>query len=169
MNKKKEPEEQKPMPEMKPIPAVPMALPELVSHLEDLVKFALECEDKKLKNPDSFVNIYQQLLDIRKAIQVLTQDQRATLALIENVVQESGEEFPPLSKEDQKIFNKIQHLKEICEAAKERIHTSIQAQPEAEEIIKEELRSATGTKKKKKIHRKGKFRRVGGKKGWLPT
>ena len=42
------------MPPMKPIPSGPASIPEVVNRLEELVKFALECEGKKLKEGVSF-------------------------------------------------------------------------------------------------------------------
>jgi len=157
------------MPELKPIPLTPMSLPDLVGRLEELVKFALECEGKELGEKVSFVDIYKELMDIRKSINTLDEAQQQTLSIIESASKEDTPKEPPLTKEEEKTLGKIQHLQEVCEGAKERIHAAIQEQPEIEAQLKEEVKASTSSKKKKVVRRKGKFRRVGGKEGWIPT
>jgi len=156
------------LPELKPIGPEPMGLSELVNRLEELVKFSLECEQKPLKEEISFVDVYKQLMEIRKAIEILTKDQQFTLSLIEEAGEEQKEEAP-INKEGKRLLNKIGHLKETCESARERAHAALQEQPEAQELLKEQIKQSTTSKKKKAARRKGKFRRVGGKKGWMPT
>jgi len=160
--------DESPMPELKPLPVEPMALPDLVDRLEELVKFSLENESKPLKEDVSFVDVYKQLMEIRRAIEILTEDQQSALSLFEGVGSGSPEEAP-MNKQDKKLFNKIEHLKQTCEAARERAHIALQEEPEAEENLKEKIKQSTTSKKKKTARRKGKFRRVGGKKGWMPT
>jgi hypothetical protein len=155
------------LPELKPIGPTPMGLPELVERLEELVKFSLEFEQKPLKEGVSFVTVYKQLQDIRRAIEVLSKDQQFTLSLIEEASKDQKE--LPINKEGEKLLNKIGQLKETCEAARERAHAALQEQPGAEELLKEQVKEVTTSKKKKVARRKGKFRRVGGKKGWMPT
>lgn len=163
-------EEKQNMPEFKSVPIQPMSITDLVSRLEELVRFTLECEKKEFKEGVSFVEIYKQLTQIREAISILNQDQQDTLTLIENAMQSQTEQKPfELTKENQKLLDKVTNLQDICENAKERIYSSIQEQPEIEQQVKEELKQATASNKKKRIRRKGKFRRVGGKKGWMPT
>ncbi len=166
-NKPEKRADKRDFPEIKPIGPTPMGLPELVERLEELVKFSLEFEQKPLKEGVSFVTVYKQLQEIRKAIEVLSKDQQFTLSLIEEAGRDQEE--LPITKEGEKLLNKIGSLRETCEAARERAHVALQEQPGAEELLKEQVKDSTTSKKKKVVRRKGKFRRVGGKKGWMPT
>ena len=152
-----------------PLPPNDPFLPELVLRLEEMVKFSLECEGKPLKDDVSFVNVYKQLMEIRKAIEILTKEQQATLSLIEQSVDMEKAKPAQTDKNTRKMMEKIHHLKQVCDSAKERIHESIREHPSEEAELKEKLRHATSSNQKKVLRRKGKFRKVGGKKGWMPT
>jgi hypothetical protein len=158
------------MPPLKTIPEGPTSIPEVVNRLEDLVRFALECEGKPLKDGVSFVDVFKQLEEVRTAIDLLNKDQQELLALFSSV---SGGAVDvntlPFSKEDRKMLDMLKHLQSVCEAAKERMYVSVKAQPESEAIVDEKIEEATATEKKKSVHRKGKFRPLGGKEGWMRT
>lgn len=158
------------MPPLRPIPTSAPSIPEVVERLEELVKFALECEGKKLKEGVSFVDVFKQLEEVRAAIDLLNKDQQELLALFSSI---SGGKVDmnalPFSEEDKKILDKLRHLQSVCEAAKERMYVAIKSHPEAEAIVDEKLEQATSTDKKKAARRKEKFRPLGSKKGWMRT
>ena len=141
----------------------------IVGRLEELVRYVLECETKPMQQDVSFVDVYKQLVDIREAINVLSVDQQEMLSVLESAGITREQMNEGLSSDDKKIVSKLQNLEGICEAAKERLHRSLKRNPEAEKDVQEKIRSETTTKKQKIVHRKGKFRPLGGKEGWLPT
>ncbi len=140
----------------------------IVQQLEDLVKISLECENRDLKPNVSFVDVHKKLLQIQKDIQIFQDNYRAHLAMIgltPEDVRPTPEEIAALDPKQKKVFEKMQNLKNTCEEARERLYQSMQADPETLKIVKGELRD----KGKEKIRRKGKFKGMGGKQGWLPT
>lgn len=157
------------MPPMRPFGPEILPVKDIVGRLEELVRYVLECEAKPMKEDVSFVEVYKQLVDIRNAINVLSADQQAMLSVLESAGITREQMNAGLSVEDKKIVSKLQGLEGICEAAKERLHRSLQRSPEAEREIQDKIRRETTTKKQKIVHRKGKFRPLGGKAGWLPT
>jgi len=169
----KTPPPEEPKEEQRPplLPIGPGMLPvnEIVNRLEELVRYVLECEIRPMKTDVSFVDVYKQLVQIREAISVLSADQQAMLSILDAGGISKQQMNKALSPEEKKTISKLQSLQSICEAAKERLHRSIQKHPELEKEIQEKIRSETTTKKQKIVHRKGKFRRLGGKEGWLPT
>jgi hypothetical protein len=158
------------MPPMRPMPAGPASIPEVVNRLEDLVKFALECEGKKLKEGVSFVEVFKQLEEVRRAIDLLNKDQQELLSLFASV---TGGKIDvnkvPFTDDEKKILEKLNHLQGVCEAAKERMYTTVKGHPESEAAVKEKLEESTSSEKKKILRRKEKFRPLGGKGGWLRT
>jgi hypothetical protein len=156
-------------PPLQPIGPGFLPVKEIVNRLEELVRYVLECEVKPVRSDVSFVDVYKQLVQIREAINVLSNDQQAMLSVLETKGITKEQMNQALSPDEKKTISKLQSLQGICEAAKERLHRSIQRHPELEEDIKEEIRSETSTKKQKIVHRKGKFKPMGGKKDWLPT
>jgi chemotaxis protein histidine kinase CheA len=156
-------------PPLRPIGLGMLPVQEIVNRLEELVRYVLECETKPVQKDVSFVDVYKRLVQIREAINVLSKDQQTILTILEARGISKEQMDKALSPEEKKIISKLKNLEGICEAAKERLHRSIQRHPELEQEIKEKIRSETATKKQKIIHRKEKFRRLGGKKGWLPT
>lgn len=156
-------------PQLQPIGPEPLSAGEIVTRLEELVRYVLECEVKPMQKDVSFVDVYKQLVQIREAINVLSTDQQAMLSVLEAAGITKEQMDKALSPEDKKTVLKLQNLQGICEAAKDRLHRSIQRNPEADREVQEKIRSETTTKKQKIVHRKGKFRPLGGKEGWLPT
>jgi hypothetical protein len=158
------------MPPLKPFAAGEASIPEIVDRLEDLVNFAIECEGKSMREDLSFVEVYKRLQEVRKAIDFLNKDQNDLLALLTNL---GGTPPDPrtaeLSPEDKKLIDKLSHLKLVCEAAKERIHSRTQVSPEVAKIVEEKIEQAVVSEKKKISRRKGKFRPMGGKEGWVRT
>lgn len=157
------------MPPLKPFTPGDVSIPDVVNRLEDLVHFALECEGKQMREDISFVEIYKRLQEVRKAIDLLNKDQNDLISLLTKV---GGEEFNPntvdLSVEDKKLLEKLNHLRSVCEAAKERIHAQTREHPEAEQVAKEKIEEAISAPKKKVARRKGKFRAMGGDR-WMRT
>jgi hypothetical protein len=158
------------MPPLKINPTGPASIPEVVNRLEDLVKFALECEGKKLKEGVSFVEVFKQLEEVRTAIDLLNKDQQELLDLFSSVtggkIEVNKADF---TDEQKKILEKLKHLQSVCEAAKQRMYTKVKSQPETEAIVKEKIEDSTASEKKKIMRRKEKFRPLGGKGGWLRT
>ncbi len=140
----------------------------IVQQLEDLVKFTLECEEKDLKPEVSFVEVHKKLMQIQKDIELFQSNYRTDLAMFNLTPEEvrpTQEELESLDPKQKKIFDRMKMLQETCESARERIYQSMQQDQETLKAVKSELRD----KGKEKIHRKGKFKGMGGKKGWMPT
>ena len=158
------------MPPLKPIERGEVSLQDIVNRLEDLVNFAMECEGRKMRDDISFVEVYKRLQEVRKAIDLLNQDQTNLLTLLSNV---TGQKIDPstakLSEDDKKIVDKLAHLRAVCEAAKERIHAKSTISPEVEHMVEEKIEASKTSDKKKIARRKGKFRPLGGKGGWVRT
>ncbi len=141
---------------------------EIIQKLEDLVKFSLECEKKDLKPDVSFVDVHKQLLQIQKDINLFQENYRAHLAMVgltPEEVRPTPEDIENLDPKQKKIFDRMQALQSTCETSRERLYQSMQADKETLNEVKSELKD----KGKEKIRRKGKFKGLGGKQGWLPT
>lgn len=156
-------------PPLRPVGQEMLPINEIVNRLEELVRFVLECEGKPVQRDVSFVNVYKQLVQIRESINVLSADQQKLLSVLEGGGMTKAEMSKALSADQKKTISKLHNLQGICEAAKERLHKSIEKNPERAKEIQDKIRSETTSPKQKMIHRKGKFRRLGGKEGWLPT
>lgn len=158
------------MPPPKQIGPGPVSISEVVNRLEELVKFALECEGKELKEGVSVVDVFKQLEEVRFAIDMLNKDQQELLTLFSSVTGGAADvNKSTLSEEDKKVIDKLKHLQAVCEAAKERMYVTIKSSPETESIVNEQIKEASASEKKKVIQRKGKFRPLGGKEGWVRT
>lgn len=150
---------------------------EMVSQLEELVRLALECENKELRDGVSFADVYNRLIGIRKSLDFLAADQEKLLSFLRKVDAKraarssQGPEGPEegLEPKDNPLLEKLKQLKASCEQARERVHASLSQHPGAAEEIKEKIASASFSKKKKIIHRKGKFRQIGETGGWMRT
>ena len=157
------------MPPLQPVPEG-ASIPEVVARLEDLVKFALECEGKRPRPDVSFVDVFKQLEEVRRAVDALSRDQKELINLIEKTTGERVDvKSSRLSEEDKKIVERLQNLQKLCEEAKERAYVKMKAHPEQEAALNREIKESSVPQKKKAGRRKDKFRPLGGKKGWLPT
>jgi hypothetical protein len=157
---------------MPPLRSIPegASVPEVVERLEDLVKFALECEGKKVRPDVSFVEVYKQLEEVKRAVDALDRDQKELIDLIEKTTGESIDaKSPRLSEKDRKVLERLQRLQKLCEDAKERTYTKMKARPEVEAAVDREIQEAMTPQKKKVSRRKDKFRPLGGKEGWVRT
>ena len=157
---------------MPPLRSIPegASVPEVVERLEDLVKFALECEGKKVRPDVSFVEVYKQLEEVKRAVDALDRDQKELIELIEKTTGESiDSKSSRLSNEDKKVLERLQRLQKLCEEAKERAYTKMKARPEVEAAVDQEIKQAMAPEKKKVSRRKDKFRPLGGKEGWVRT
>lgn len=142
----------------------------IVQQLEDLVKISLESEEKELKPGVSFVEVHKKLLQIQKDIKLFQDTYRENLALFglaPEDVRPTPEELDTLDPKQRKVYDKIQGLLTTCESARERLHESMQADQQTLKAVKSELKETS--KDKEKLRRKGKFKGLGGKQGWLPT
>ena len=149
-----------------PEPSMP-GISGIVSQLEDLVKLALECEKKELKPNVSFVDINKKLSELKNAVEILHQAYLETLksfSMTEDDVKKLRMNVDNLKNPEKAMLLKLNSLTEVCEKARERLHTSLQENREQIRDIEAEQFD-----KSKKAHRKGKFKGVGGKKGWMPT
>ena len=157
------------LPPLKPLPEGEMTVGQLVDRLEELVKFTLECEQRKLRDDISFVDVYRQLLEIRSSISILSKEQEDLLRQITIAAASEEDTKIPFAPEDRKVFTKIKNLQDLCEAARERLHAAMEKNPEVEKVLQEQILESTTPERRKKIRRKGKFRPLGGKEGWIPT
>ncbi len=147
-------------------PKVP-SVTEIVGQLESLVRYALECEDKPLKDDVSFVDVYRQLVEVQKAINSLDRDQKELINMMARAADVPLEELPAAGPEDAKNIQKLKMLEKMCGDAQERLHASMAGQTEATRELKEKIEESTTNDKKKAIHRKGKFKKMGGAGGWV--
>ncbi len=166
-------QEEQQRPPLPPVPTLPIGLEDMVNRLEDLVNFTLECEKKPLKEGISFVEVFSQLSQIRTAVTALSQEQQKLLAVLSATAQAiPGGLGPSLltpPPEAAKVFETIKHLQEVCESAKDRIHSELSGRPEVAEEVMKKAKETEESVKKKKIRRKSKFKAIGGKEGWIPT
>ena len=142
----------------------------IVQQLEDLVKISLECEERELKPDVSFVDVHKKLMQIQKDIELFQENYRMHLAMLNLTpedVRPTPEEIEGLEPKQRKVFERMQALQGTCEDARERLYQSMQADPSTLKDVKNELKDTS--KEKQKIRRKGKFKGMGGKSGWLPT
>jgi DNA repair exonuclease SbcCD ATPase subunit len=139
----------------------------IVSQLEELVKMTLECEKKELKPDVPFAEVNTQLKALKEVLEGLHEAYLATLkdlALNEQDVSKFKVDVEKLKEPEKKLYNTLSALNTVCESARERLYKSLQEN-------REQLRDveAERLEKSKKGHRLGKFKSVGGKKGWMPT
>jgi hypothetical protein len=144
-----------------------ISVTEIVGQLEELVRYALECENKPLKDNVSFIEVYRQLVEVQKAINLLDRDQKELINLMAQVAGVPKSDLATTNPEDIKNIEKLKMLEKMCGDAQERIHDSMSGQREASLEIKEKIEESTTSQKKKAIHRKGKFKKMGGSGGWV--
>ena len=140
----------------------------IVSQLEDLVRFSMECEEKELKPDVSFVEVHKKLMKIQKDIQIFQENSRLFLQqfnLKPEDLRPTPEQIAELNPRDRKLLERIQALQKTCEGERDKLYESMQASPETLQQVKNELKD----KSKEKIRRKGKFKGLGSKDGWIPT
>jgi hypothetical protein len=140
----------------------------IVRQLEDLVKLSMECEEKELKPDVSFLDVHNKLLAIRRDIERYQENYKQYLAqfnLRPEDVKPTPEAIEDLGPKEKQILEKLKNLQSTCEDARDRLYESMQADQATLRSVKGELKE----KGKEKIHRKGKFKGVGGKQGWIPT
>jgi hypothetical protein len=146
-----------------------ISVTEIVNQLESLVRYALECEDRPLRDDVSFVDVYRQLIGVQKAINSLDKDQRELINLMSRMAGVSPEELSSVRPEDEKNIEKLKQLQKLCEDAQERLHASMTGQAETDRELKEQIEESTASDKKKAVRRKGKFKKMGGAGGWVRT
>lgn len=142
----------------------------IVSQLEDLVKLALAAEKNEVQvNVTSFVDVHKKLMALYKMIEEFRVNYAKSLdamGLKLEDLQPNPEEMQELTMRDRKVMEKLGSLRAICEDAKERMHQAIKKEsPASVNKIKDELKGPERASQR----RKGRFKGVGGKKGWLPS
>jgi NifB/MoaA-like Fe-S oxidoreductase len=144
-------------------------LEQIINQLEDLVKVATAAEKNEVEiTISSFVDVHKKLMDIYTLIENFREVYRNSLVpfgLTPEDMRISGEELTSLPSRERKMIEKLHKLQSTCEDAKERIHESLQKNHVAAKQVKEELKGS----ERQKVRRKGKFKGMGGKKGWMPT
>lgn len=141
---------------------------EIVTKLEDLVKFSLECEQKELRPDISFVEVHKKLLQIQKDIQQFQDSYKQNLALFNLTpedVRPTPEQIESLDPKQRKLLERMQTLQSTCENERDRLYQSMQTDQDTLKQVKKELKG----KEREKTHRKGKFKGIGGKQGWIPS
>lgn len=145
-------------------------LASIVMQLEDLVKLSLAAEKNEVQvSIDSFVDVHKKLMDLYRRVEAFRANYTKSLAALglePKDIQPSPEDIQQLGLSERKVFEKLGALQAMCQEAKERLHESLNQQPAATmNEVKEELKGPD----RKLTRRQGKFKGVGGKKGWIPS
>jgi hypothetical protein len=142
-------------------------LSHIVSQLEELVQLVIDCEKKELVPNAPVFEVYKQLLQIRQMLDNLHASYDQALAEMGVSRQELRDkmQYENLKESEKRLFATLNRLQKQCEERKEHVYKLIQEDEGAAKEAKEALMDDAQKKQK----RKGKFRSVGGKKGWLPT
>ena len=144
-------------------------LTKIISDLEDLVRVAAAAEKNEVEvSLSSFVDVHKKLMNIYKMIEEYRKnyaDALRPLGLTPEDMRARESELSELKPQQKKMMEKLQHLQHVCEEARGRVYESLQQNVGATRSIKEELKGD----ERQTIRRKGKFKGVGGKKGWMPT
>lgn len=149
---------------------MPLTPEEIVSKLQDLVTFALENEKSELAPTVSFVEVYKELQEIQKSIQLLSDYQKETMHLLSDLATQEGVHISfddtDLPEKDKKIISQLHSLTTICEAARDRLHSEIVQNPDVQHEVTKTIKDATSSEDKKQRRRKNKFRSLG-QDGWM--
>ena len=140
----------------------------IVQELEDLVKLTLECEKKELAPNVKFVQVHNQIKALKEIFDGLHNAYTAaldSLSIPESEINKMRQDASHLSENDKKLLQRMTTLQQQCEEAREKIYVSLK---ENSATVKE-LENSVKSNSKKKRHRKGKFKGVGGNKNWMPS
>jgi DNA repair ATPase RecN len=153
-----------------PVPNVsPMIqMSNMVQQLDDIIKFALECEKKTNVKVFNFPKAQEQIAQIQSQLQLLNEAYKRTLdelGITDADLETYRKRIQESSGPEKKLFSHIEKLQKICQESRDRIYNTLQANAE---VVKK-MKAETASDKKKMKTRKGKFKSVGGKKGWVPT
>jgi hypothetical protein len=103
-------------------------LPALVIQLEELVRMALECENKKMVDPQAFSKVYKQIVDVRQIIDILHEAYLAALkstGIKEGDVEKYREQKTNFSPADKRMFDTLSDLQKKCEEARTRTYEAL--------------------------------------------
>ena len=103
---------------------------EIVKQLADLVHLVLECEKKELAPNISFVEVNQQLLILRNAIDLLNKSYVQTLhslSLSENEIEHYRKNIEELKGPERQLLVQLNQLQNICKEARDRVDASLRA------------------------------------------
>ena len=140
----------------------------LVTQLQDLVKMAIDAKDREIKEGVSFQELHQKvqmLKSLMDDLQTAFDAAKEKSSYSEQDLAELQKQVASLPPTQKKLYDTLQNLKEQCEAARGEMFESLQQNSATLKQVEESLK----TDKEKKNLRKGKFKGVGGKKGWLPS
>ena len=144
-------------------------LSEIITQLEDLAKLALDAEQHQEDiDLGSFVDVHKKLMAVQKMIKEFQGSFAKSiegLGLSPEDMKPTDAELKTLGSRERKLIEKLGSLQDVCEHARERVHESMQQNPEAVKDVKKELKDSKETTTRRKSRLKG----AGGKKGWLPT
>jgi len=149
-------------------PSFPSSLKAVIGQLEDLVKLALEAEKHEAKKDIPFALLQTQLADVKRMIDILNtsfQNTMQEMKLSPEDLVRMRKDLLASDKPEKKIFEKLDALTEQCEEARSRIHKELMENKSQLSALQDESKSSS----KKKQARKGKFKSVGSKKGWMPA
>ena len=142
-------------------------LSHIVSQLEELVQLVIDCENKELVPNAPVFEVYKQLLQIKQMLDTLhaSYDQALQEMGVSRQQLKDKVQYENLKQSEKRLFATLDRLQKQCEERKEHVHKLIQE----DDVSAKQAKEALLDDEQKKQKRKGKFRSVGGKKGWLPT
>lgn len=149
---------------------MPPSVDQLIRQLEDLVRTALDAEHAEVKKPIPFAKIMQDLALIKRALDIISDDQETVTVLLNHL----KANYPELrdasqeTKEQEKQLHKLKGLQDVCESARDRLHEQLTSNPQTERALKEMVEESTASPKRKVTRRKNKFRSMGGEK-WIKS
>jgi chromosome segregation ATPase len=141
---------------------------QLVSQLQDLVQLALECKDKEPRPGLSLKEVFSQVQRLRVLADALHKSldpSGASSAQSEQQQMAMKARIATLPPQEKKLYEALEKMKKECEGARADLYKSLQENQATLKQVEENLRDDAG----KKTRRKGKFKGIGGKKGWLPS
>ena len=150
------------------MPSEQASIAAVVQQLQDLVKLALECKDREVKEGVSLSDISRQVLKIRAFVEELralydkASEERGLSEQEKRRLDKEAQSLPP---EQKKILEAIATMQAQCETARDELYQSLNENKGILKQVEETLKDD----KSKAATRKGKFKGVGGKKGWIPS
>ena len=146
----------------------PISLSHIVAQLEELVKLAIDCQDREVKDNISVLEINKQIQSLRMLMEQLHESFAKTLQSMnikEKDLKELKQNVDTLPASEKRLIATLKDLESKCEKAREEMYKSLQENRQTLKEVAEDLKGEKG----KSARRKDKFKGIGGKKGWLPS
>lgn len=140
----------------------------MVQQLDDVIKFALECEKRTHNVGFDFAEAKNKIAEIQNQLNILNRAYQKTLddlGITDKDIENYKKKITESTGPEKKLFDYIGKLQKICEDSRDRIYHTLQINAQTVKQVAADSKS----QKKKAQARKGKFKSVGGKKGWMPT